>query len=59
MSGIFQGGALLQGFDTSAFQGQMLSGNADQAISSLFESIYGTMSGLGDDHYLRNEYSNK
>lgn len=56
MSGIFQGGALLQGFDTSAFQGQMLSGNTDQAISGLFESIYGTMSGLGDDHYLRNEY---
>lgn len=56
VAGLFEGGALLQGFDTRAFQEMMIGGQADAAISSLFTSIHDTMAGLQDNHYLRNEY---
>lgn len=56
MSSIYEGGALLQGFNTAQFQQQMIGGGADEAISMLFESIAGTLSGVEDNHYLRNEY---
>ena len=56
MSTLYQGGALLQGFDTGQFQQQMMSGNADLATQQLFSSIYETMQGVGNDQYLRNEY---
>jgi hypothetical protein len=55
MSSIYQGGALLQGFDTSKFQENMNSGNYSDATSSLFSGIYSTLNSI-DDHYLRAEY---
>lgn len=58
MSQIYQGGALLQGFDTGKFQQQMISGQYEDATRSLLESIHTTLSGI-DDHYLRAEYMSR
>jgi len=55
MAGIFQGGALLQGFDTRQFQQMMIGGQADSAIEMLFSSIGQTIGSI-EDQYLRAEY---
>lgn len=55
MAPIFQSGALLQGFDTSRFQQQMIAGQYDTATMQLLESISTTLNNV-DDHYLRAEY---
>lgn len=55
MADIYQGGALLQGFDTSQFQQSMISGDAGSATEMLFRSIGQTLSSI-DDQYLRAEY---
>lgn len=55
MADIYQGGALLQSFDTSQFQQSMISGDAGSATEMLFRSIGQTLSSI-DDQYLRAEY---
>jgi hypothetical protein len=59
MAGIYQGGAMLQGFDTAQFEQMMMNQNYEEATRSLFGSISGTLNNLGDDKYLRAEYMNK
>lgn len=58
MQGIFEGGALLQDFDTAGFQEQMINQNYEGATQSLFSSIYNTLNGI-EDHYVRAEYMNR
>jgi len=58
MSQIYQGGALLQGFDTGKFQEQMIGGQYEDATRQLLGSIHETLSGI-DDHYLRAEYMSR
>lgn len=55
MADLYQGGALLQGFDTSQFQQMMIGGEAGAATEMLFESIGRTINAI-DDQYLRAEY---
>lgn len=55
MATIYQGGALLQGFDTQRFQQQMIDTDYEGATKQLLESIHGTLNNI-DDHYLRAEY---
>jgi hypothetical protein len=55
MASIYQGGALLQGFDTQRFQQQMIESDYEGATEQLLRSIYGTLNNI-DDHYLRAEY---
>jgi hypothetical protein len=55
MASIYQGGALLQGFNTQKFQQDMIGQNYETATRDLLKSIYGTLNNI-DDHYLRAEY---
>lgn len=55
MSSIYQGGALLQGFDTGSFQQMMQGGQYQGATEMLFSSISQTLGGI-EDQYLRAEY---
>ena len=55
MASLYQGGALLRDFSVYDFQQQMQNLQYDEAISSLFESIHKTLTGI-DDQYLRAEY---
>jgi hypothetical protein len=55
MSSLYQGGALLQGFDTGQFQQMMQGGNYQNATEMLFGSISQTLGGM-QDQYLRAEY---
>lgn len=55
MAGIYEGGALLQGFDTAGFQQQMIGQDYAGATKQLFGSINETLNSI-DDHYLRAEY---
>lgn len=55
MSSIYQGGALLQGFDTGQFQQMMQGGDYQNATEMLFGSISQTLGGM-QDQYLRAEY---
>jgi hypothetical protein len=55
MSQIFQGGALLQGFDTSQFQKMMQTGEYGGGTEMLFSSIASTLGSI-QDQYLRAEY---
>jgi uncharacterized membrane protein len=55
MSKIYQGGAMLQGFDTAQFQEQMVGQDYEGATMSLFRSVADTLNSI-DDHYLRAEY---
>jgi len=55
MAEIYQGGALLQGFDTSQFQQLMQGGDAASATEMLLSSVGQTINSI-DDQYLRAEY---
>ena len=55
MSAVYQGGALLQGFDTGSFQSMMQGGQYQDATQMLFGSISQTLGGI-QDQYLRAEY---
>lgn len=55
MAGLYEGGALLQNFDTAGFQQQMVDQDYAGATKQLFSSISDTLNNI-DDHYLRAEY---
>lgn len=55
---LYQGGALLEGFDTSEFQGLMQQGEYGTGTEMLLGSIGETLGGM-DDQYLRAEYMNR
>lgn len=55
MSGLFQTGALLQGFSTTDFQSKMLDRDYFGATKDLTSSIYNTLSSM-EPGYLKNEY---
>jgi len=52
---LYQGGALLEDFDTSSFTDLMRTGDAASATEMLFSSIGQTLGGM-DDQFLRAEY---
>ena len=56
---IYQSGAYLQGFDTFDFIDKMSSGKSGdsyEANKNLISSIYNTLTGIGDNKLLRNQY---
>lgn len=55
MAKIYQGGALLQGFNTDVFREQLRAQNYDEAIKGLFASISQTINAT-QEPYLRAEY---
>lgn len=55
MAQVYQGGALLQGFDTASFQNKLIGMDYEGATTDLFSSISDTLNGISD-HYLRAEY---
>lgn len=55
---LYQGGALLQGFDTQQFRADLNTYNYDTAFRNLFEAIGTTLRGVNEP-YLRAEYIDK
>ena len=53
---IYQSGAYLQGFDTNKFIDDMAFGNTYEGTKALIESIYNTLSSMGDNRLLRNQF---
>jgi len=53
---IYQSGAYLQDFDTNKFIDDMAFGNTYEGTKALIESIYNTLSSIGDNRLLRNQF---
>lgn len=53
---IYQSGAYLQDFDTNKFIDDMAFGNTYEGTKALIESIYNTLSSMGDNRLLRNQF---